>query len=1071
MNSKPSIIGSSSFSLSFSLGLLLVAGSAQAAALTKADTGSDLNDPASWTEAATPTGNDVATWSGSALGAGLTLGIDTNWFGISVSGAASDIDISGSGALTLGVGGLDAALATVNITIGNPVVLGADQTWTIANGYGAIANGVISGDAALTLAGRGSLTLHGANSYTGGTTLIGGSGTTLHLYNSSALGTGKLTMKNTSTTAAPALRLYEGITITNAIEKDAATGRGAIGSYSGNVTLTGPMTLTAGNNAFYFTSSGETGTTLAISNSITGPEYTGAFSLRGTPGNLGIVHGQIALNSPCQIIGDANWLIASGGNTWVTETRMSQGVGGFILGTDNALPVAAKVKWDSDSSGVLELAGHNQTVAGLECPTTTVTGPSVANNSPTSDALLRINGGGYTFIGSLVDSGARKLSVELLSGTQTLAGYSAYSGSTTVSAGTLRINGILGGSGPVLVKQTGTLAGYGTIYGPVTVQNGGSLSPGDAGLGYLTLAGNLTLGAAESDQQTIHFTPGSPVNVSGALERHGTITVNVITSGTVQPGTYPILFYAGPMISSGFVLGQLPPRMNADIHYSAGSIDLVVSSGADSVVWSGGESAYWNGSALNWKLLNLGTATSYYDGNPGDAVVFDDTLLANPAVLLSATVRPASVTFSNAATAYSLSGAGSISGACALVKTGPGALNLYTSNSFTGNVSLTGGSLVITNASALGSGPKILNVKSALGNFAELHLNGSSGPVILPAEFRFDTYGDAAFQGNIVNDAGHNIVNSSLNMNSGGGSPKIAVLGGSLTFNGEIWCTNGSSAKTMQLAGIGTNTINGLIRNGSRASSLAVLGGTWIINNMNTYTGTTLVTNGAMVLNGSTGTGAVTVEKDALLTGGGTLSGATAIRVGGTLAPGTSIGSMTVLNKNLTLAGTAVMEIGRNGAALTNDMVTGIATMAYGGTLIVTNVSVGALQVGDSFQLFAATSYSGAFTEIIYPSDYTFTNTLLQDGRIYVATGPSTGTPPEFTENGVARMSDGNVSLTAVGEAGSTYTLWTTTNLTLAPVSTTWTPLTSGTVTVSPFTINDYEATNFPARFYMFSAP
>lgn len=88
-----------------------------------------------------------------------------------------------------------------------------------------------------------------------------------------------------------------------------------------------------------------------------------------------------------------------------------------------------------------------------------------------------------------------------------------------------------------------------------------------------------------------------------------------------------------------------------------------------------------------------------------------------------------------------------------------------------------------------------------------------------------------------------------------------------------------------------------------------------------------------------------------------------------------------------------------------------------------------------------------------------------------MATGPSTGTPPEFTENGVARMSDGNVSLTAVGEAGSTYTLWTTTNLTLAPVSTTWTPLTSGTVTVSPFTINDYEATNFPARFYMFSAP
>ena len=63
-------------------------------------------------------------------------------------------------------------------------------------------------------------------------------------------------------------------------------------------------------------------------------------------------------------------------------------------------------------------------------------------------------------------------------------------------------------------------------------------------------------------------------------------------------------------------------------------------------------------------------------------------------------------------------------------------------------------------------------------------------------------------------------------------------------------------------------------------------------------------------------------------------------------------------------------------------LVTGILTNTYGGTLVVTNVGTGALQVGDTFKLFTAATYLGAFTNLVYPAGYTWTNNLAVDGTI-----------------------------------------------------------------------------------------
>jgi hypothetical protein len=87
-------------------------------------------------------------------------------------------------------------------------------------------------------------------------------------------------------------------------------------------------------------------------------------------------------------------------------------------------------------------------------------------------------------------------------------------------------------------------------------------------------------------------------------------------------------------------------------------------------------------------------------------------------------------------------------------------------------------------------------------------------------------------------------------------------------------------------------------------------------------------------------------------------------------------------------------------------------------------------------------------------------------------TGGSTSTePPNATAGGLAIMPDGNFSITATSVLGTSFRLWASTNAALTPIPNTWTLLTNGTITESPFTIIDNTATNFPQRFYRFSTP
>jgi len=89
------------------------------------------------------------------------------------------------------------------------------------------------------------------------------------------------------------------------------------------------------------------------------------------------------------------------------------------------------------------------------------------------------------------------------------------------------------------------------------------------------------------------------------------------------------------------------------------------------------------------------------------------------------------------------------------------------------------------------------------------------------------------------------------------------------------------------------------------------------------------------------------------------------ILVEGTASPGHSPGQL-VLNGNVSLQGTAYMEIDKT--AHTNDLITGVGQLSFGGTLQVSLLNGTTLAAGDSFRLFSASNYAGTFATIIPPT-------------------------------------------------------------------------------------------------------
>jgi len=165
-----------------------------------------------------------------------------------------------------------------------------------------------------------------------------------------------------------------------------------------------------------------------------------------------------------------------------------------------------------------------------------------ATSGPNGDHRVSagsIEGGGKFFLGSnLLVVGSNNLSTEVSgvvadggtsggiagslqkvgTGTLTLSGQNTYTGTTQVNAGALIVNGALASG--VFVANGGLLGGSGVI-GATTVDNGGTLAPGNAG-DPLSVRGNLVLESAATYLVQVGAAGAGRANVSGTATVAGT---------------------------------------------------------------------------------------------------------------------------------------------------------------------------------------------------------------------------------------------------------------------------------------------------------------------------------------------------------------------------------------------------------------------------------------------------------------------------------------------------------------------------------------------------------------------
>lgn len=220
------------------------------------------------------------------------------------------------------------------------------------------------------------------------------------------------------------------------------------------------------------------------------------------------------------------------------------------------------------------------------------------------------------------------------------------------------------------------------------------------------------------------------------------------------------------------------------------------------------------------------------------------------------------------------------------------------------------------------------------------------------------------------------------------------------------------------------------VSNGALTKSGA---GTLRLTSPNTYAGGTIVTAGKLLVNNTsgsgTGSGSVTVN-GGTLGGTGIISGAITINSSGTIAPGTDtlIGTLT-LNSSVVLNGTSFFRVNRNGGSpLADKMSQPGGALTFGGVLTVTNAGA-ALAGGEVFTLFAATSFSGAFTSTNLPALNPGLNwdlgNLAVDGTIRVAT---VATPPGITvqpqSTNVATGQSATFTVGAYGTGPLQYQWW-----------------------------------------------
>ena len=737
--------------------------------------------------------------------------------------------------------------------------------------------------------------------------------------------------------------LASGATLTvNGILK---SGNAAGGTISGN---TG---IKAANNTELVIRTDAAGDTLAISTPIlvSGTSSltksgAGTLTLSGANGYTGgtTVNAGTLTTTTASGLGTGTATVNTGGTLFVDNSG-----GAAPITVANAISGSGLVKTKSDTNDAIALNGSLGGFTGtLDILASTTAGTAkvqVGGAVPSSSATVIVENGatlrvntGYTYYSSLQLAGSGNSEGW---GALRIGNNSIWAGSVTLLSdsrignpgGTAEISGSIGGSAGLTSWGLANLilSGNNTYTGSTNIQSG-----------ILQIGNGGTTGSLSPSSTIDIHNSGSVLtfNRSDAVVQGTNFSNTMFGLGDLaQAGTGTLTLnqstnsYTGKThVQTGtlaFSAGNASATANQQLGANA-TLDLGVASTSSGIL------KYTGAAGTLAKAINvLGNGTDTIQNSGTGLLTLTGTITKNGTIL---TLKGGTygITVSGAGTI-----AGSNSGSDLIVDGGP--VTLATANSYNGPTSIVNGATL--NA----------NVTNALPT-----TNGRSAVSL-----------DQSGTGTSTLALGANQSVASL---TGASTSKVTLGANTLTV--------GTSTGTTTFAGVISGTNGNLIKDSASTLSLS---------NTNTYTGTTTVNTGTLLLSGggTIGTGnlvlgggtfsiaSITAGSYALsgsqsLTGAGTILGAAGktLTVAGTLAPGSSgPGTITLDTVAVTLSGTSTFEFTNTGfTAGSYDLVQGTAgggteSITFGGTLNL-NFSGGTYTDGSSVTIFNLNSYSGGFT-------------------------------------------------------------------------------------------------------------
>ena len=398
---------------------------------------------------------------------------------------------------------------------------------------------------------------------------------------------------NTSTLILLGANTYTGgTTISNGTVQ---VGNGLVnGTMPGDVTNYGTLSFMVATN-----------TTQVYGGTISG---TGSLLENGFGGTL-VLNGMNSFTNTVNISAGDLWITNSAALGTGTKTiRLDNGSAGLpqlhLNGTngDISLPATFTLSTSSSSAtSVINEAGSN-----------VINGP-ISVTSGGGDSYIGVNGGFLTLAGNITLANTSLRSIHLTgvsngivlgvvasnsggtnfsfykagTGTWTLAGTNTYNGITTVSAGTLLVNGVIS-TNTVTVASNATLGGSGLVNGVTTVQTGGTIQGGDANYTNTLTITNLSLGNGSSavTYSSFNIATGGKI-AANTLSISGTNIINILDT-SLTAGTNTLFTYGGGAIGgSGFTrfhLGTLPAGVTAQLLNTGSAVQLVTTLGLPPVV-------------------------------------------------------------------------------------------------------------------------------------------------------------------------------------------------------------------------------------------------------------------------------------------------------------------------------------------------------------------------------------------------------------------------------------------------------------------------------------------------------